>query len=186
MIPKASSDQLRAHLIREHSAFECAAPPDLVPIPKAFQKSQSIGNIAEMKAALAYCFNPGMAFRIADDPWFKQGYGRPIEREEIPLKVASMQHILKERIAAKMRGAEVALCLDGWTSYRHRKFVNMVLMHEGTAVFWRSYPSNFGKSAAVLRLPLHLGWCSSICCTLATFRAISVACIIWTGLRDLG
>lgn len=87
---------------------------------------------------------------VADDPWFKQAYGRPIGRKEISKEIIHIQNSLLSEIQVKLCGATIAIALDGWTNSRHSKMINYLIIHNGRAIFWRSIPSRFGKSAPVM------------------------------------
>ena len=49
-----------------------------------------------------------------------------------------------------MAGASVALAIDGWTSVHHRKFFNLLIIHNKKPVFWRTIPAKHGKFSRVL------------------------------------
>jgi hypothetical protein len=54
---------------------------------------------------------------------------------------------LETRIAAKVKGSVVALALDGWTKWNHTKTINFLMIWNGVAIFWKTIPTFYGKSA---------------------------------------
>ena len=57
---------------------------------------------------------------------------------------------LQNKVADSIRGATVALALDGWTKWSHEKMINFVILWKGKAIFWNTIPSHYGKSARTL------------------------------------
>ena len=55
-------------------------------IAAAFQTVSAKANEAELKAALVYCMNPAVPFRLAGDGYFLQANGKPISRLKIPVQ----------------------------------------------------------------------------------------------------
>lgn len=130
--------------------METGKPPNQCGLKESVQKGARVASNLATKAALAFCFNQGLSFMVADDPWFKQAYGRPIGRKEISKEIIHIQNSLLSEIQVKLCGATIAIALDGWTNSRHSKMINYLIIHNGRAIFWRSIPSRFGKSAPVM------------------------------------
>jgi hypothetical protein len=68
----------------------------------------------------------------------------------LPRTIVGLAQQLDEKIAVKVRGAMVGLALDGWTKWNHTKTVNFVMIWNGTAVFWKTVESRYGKSASTM------------------------------------
>ena len=72
-------------------------------IAAAFQTVSAKANEAELKAALVYCMNPAVPFRLAGDGYFLQAYGKPISRLKIPKVVATFAVDLKSRVKEALK-----------------------------------------------------------------------------------
>ena len=150
---RACSLNMRVHLVSEHGAVE----EEEVPMQKQTKLAQSLdrGEVAradsEIKVALAIAFNPTMTFRMVSDHFFVQAFGNPVGRQRVPLCILRVKNLVLESMKKQLSGAQVTVCLDGWTnSYTHRKMLNILILHLGRAVFWRTIPMRLGKSAPVL------------------------------------
>ena len=44
----------------------------------------------------------------------------------------------------------MTLAVDGWTSLKHEKRLNIVLLCEQRAIFWQTIPLEYGKFLAAL------------------------------------
>ena len=94
--------------------------------------------------------NPGTPFAIASDPFSVQAYGAPISRKGLPPAILELQLQLKASIRQAVSGSVVGVAVDGWTNWRHRKTLNFVMLWKQKAIFLKSVPSIFGKSAQVM------------------------------------
>ena len=150
---KSGTPTMRKHLINDHGFnFDQPAVPEPTQrtILSSFAAVLAKSSLEQRKAALVFCMNPGLPFRMASEPYFVQCYQRSVSRNNLPLIISEMAIELKQRMKEEMQGSTVTLALDGWTNFRHRKCFNFLLLWKGTAVFWKTVPSIFGKSADVM------------------------------------
>ena len=61
----------------------------------------------EIKAALVFCMNPNVPFKLACCPSFCQAYGKPANRLELPKIVAAISLDLKRRVRVTLKKSNV-------------------------------------------------------------------------------
>ena len=80
---KAGTNTLRSHLMKEHGAeIESGPEKKQIAIAASFCKGVTSLEEKEMKVALALAFNPSMTFRMLNNDWFMQAFGKPADREK--------------------------------------------------------------------------------------------------------
>ena len=146
---------MRMHLIAQHGAYETDGTPSKLgkqqTLGEAAKRAQSLQCDRETVTALAFCFNPTMTFNMANNHFFVQAFGQPCDRLKLPKAIMNVKNETLQTMQQKLKGARVTVCLDGWTNqWSHRKMLNIMLLHNGLAIFWRTIPMRFGKAAKVL------------------------------------
>ena len=150
---KAGTEALKRHIRKIHPSSweeENVVPASQPFIADALQSCKSKAPISAKKAALAHCMNPGLSFRMTSDPFFVESYGQPITKDKLPSIILEMAEELRVSIKRNIEGSDVSLAIDGWTNWRHRKVFNFVILWKGTAIFWKSVPSIFGKASNIM------------------------------------
>ena len=149
---KAATPSLRMHLIRDHEAVESnqAVPVGNQTLQQATARASTEKEKRSRQVALALAMNPTLTFNMLDDPWFRQAFGHPCSKAEVPRAMFALRNEVLANLMATVQGSSVSLALDGWTSWRHKKMMNIVLFLNSQAVFWRTLPLAFGKAAKVV------------------------------------
>ena len=134
----ASSAPIHAHVLEKHSELiDCkqsvkSDQRKLFFPPPALVKGHTD---KEVKAALVHCMNPTVPIRLVSDPWHVQAYGQVVHRNKLPDTIRGIAKSLLASIQGPLRGCEITLALDGYTSWRHLKAYNFVLLHGNRAIF---------------------------------------------------
>ena len=103
--------------------------------------------------ALAIAFNPGVTYRCTvqgcksnivfnvrfspecNEPFFMQAWPKQCSRARIGIAMSLLRQELEDAIKAIVGGGNVVLAVDGWTSVRHRKFFNLMMIFENKPIF---------------------------------------------------
>jgi hypothetical protein len=159
---KSGTVTLKRHLITKHEATLEEKGGSTPAINAIFPKAATV----EDKVALVFCMNPNLPLSLVDDAFFQQAFGHPFGRwtpalvcvcapfhsfrHTLPGVITDLAHRLEDKVADRVRGATVGLAIDGWTKWNHTKTINFLMIWKGTAVFWKSVESRYGKSANTL------------------------------------
>ena len=107
-LARASTHSLRMHLIREHGAIElsaCLAPASAQSTLQAAYRKASLGKQSKAsEVALAFAFNPTLTFSMLDDPWFRQAFGHPCSKVDVPKALFSLQNDLLINMTRTLQG----------------------------------------------------------------------------------
>ena len=97
------------HLVREHGAVEGqgAAVPPAQTLPGVLAKASARADQKVRQVALAYAWNPGLAFSLLEDKWFQAAFGTACSKAACPAALFTIQAELVKAIKEQYQGSQL-------------------------------------------------------------------------------